>query len=132
MWPADGPDKPPVDIDFTPPWPRISFMSGLQEALQLQSDPQWPSNEALQTEEARQYFLRLVHSPAASLRDCIGCIPMTCDPLRHAGQPPVPHDKNQPIFAILTHILNNSVVHGNVCETAQACFTLTAVGCVKA
>ena len=35
-------------------------MSGLQEALELQSDPQWPSNEALHTEEARQYFLRLV------------------------------------------------------------------------
>lgn len=37
-------------------------MSGLQEALELQRDPQWPSNEALHTEEARQYFLRLVGS----------------------------------------------------------------------
>ncbi|CAL5227144.1 g10056 [Coccomyxa viridis] len=56
---ANGPAEPPVDIDFTPPWPRISFMSGLREALELQSDSQWPSNEALHTEEARQYFLRL-------------------------------------------------------------------------
>jgi len=39
-------------------------MSGLREALKLQEDPQWPSNEALHTEEARQYFLRLVCMPA--------------------------------------------------------------------
>ncbi len=53
-----------MDIDFTPPWPRISFMSGLREALELQNDSEWPSNEALHTEEARQYFLRLVSSPS--------------------------------------------------------------------
>ena len=35
-------------------------MSGLREALELQSDPSWPANTALHTEEARQYFLRLV------------------------------------------------------------------------
>ena len=35
-------------------------MSGLRDALELQSDAQWPANDALHTEEARQYFLRLV------------------------------------------------------------------------
>ena len=38
-------------------------MSGLREALELQGDASWPENTALHTEEARQYFLRLV-SPA--------------------------------------------------------------------
>ena len=38
-------------------------MSGLREALELQGDASWPANTALHTEEARQYFLRLV-SPA--------------------------------------------------------------------
>ena len=30
---ADGPDKPAVEIDFTPPWRRISMVSGLEDAL---------------------------------------------------------------------------------------------------
>ena len=30
---AAGPDAPPVEIDFTPPWKRISMMSGLEAAL---------------------------------------------------------------------------------------------------
>ena len=30
---ADGPDKPPVTIDFTPPWKRIPMVRGLEEAL---------------------------------------------------------------------------------------------------
>ena len=29
----DGPDAPAVEIDFTPPWRRISMVSGLEEAL---------------------------------------------------------------------------------------------------
>uniref|UniRef100_A0A061QWX4 Lysine--tRNA ligase n=1 Tax=Tetraselmis sp. GSL018 TaxID=582737 RepID=A0A061QWX4_9CHLO len=29
---ADGPDHPPTEIDFTPPWRRISMVSGLEEA----------------------------------------------------------------------------------------------------
>lgn len=62
---ADGPDKPPVTIDFKPPWPRISFMSGLRKEMELQDDPAWPSNEALHTEEARQYYLRLVSAPSS-------------------------------------------------------------------
>ena len=63
---ADGQDQAPLEIDFEPGrkgWPRIPFMSGLREALGLQGDPSWPANTALHTEEARQYFLRLV-SPA--------------------------------------------------------------------
>ena len=62
---ADDPDKPPVTIDFKPPWPRISFMSGLRKEMGLQDDPAWPSNEALHTEEARQYFLKLVSTPSS-------------------------------------------------------------------
>merc|ERR1712137_169160 len=29
---ADGPDQPTTEIDFTPPWRRISMVSGLEEA----------------------------------------------------------------------------------------------------
>eukprot|EP00030_Apusomonadida_sp_AF-17_P002927 a342914_66.p1 GENE.a342914_66~~a342914_66.p1 ORF type:complete len:593 (-),score=291.68 a342914_66:95-1837(-) len=29
----DGPDAPPMEIDFTPPFPRIPFVAGLEEAL---------------------------------------------------------------------------------------------------
>ncbi len=49
-----------MEIDFTRPWPRISFMAGLREALGLQQDDLWPANTDLHTEEARAYFLRLV------------------------------------------------------------------------
>ena len=64
LWPADGPDQEPVEIDFTPPYKRISFMAGLREALGLQDDAQWPPNDTLHTEEARLYFLRLVRKKA--------------------------------------------------------------------
>jgi lysyl-tRNA synthetase class 2 len=29
---ANGPEADPVEIDFTPPWRRISMVSGLEEA----------------------------------------------------------------------------------------------------
>lgn len=56
-----------MEIDFTPPYKRIPFMVGLREALGLQDDPQWPPNTTLHTEEARQYFLRLVRAQLARL-----------------------------------------------------------------
>ena len=40
-------------------------MSGLRKEMELQDDLAWPSNEALHTEEARQYFLRLVSAPSS-------------------------------------------------------------------
>jgi lysyl-tRNA synthetase class 2 len=30
---ADGPDKPPIQIDFSPPWRRIPMVKGLEDAL---------------------------------------------------------------------------------------------------
>lgn len=30
---ADGPDAEPVEIDFTPPWRRVSMLEALEEAL---------------------------------------------------------------------------------------------------
>lgn len=53
---ANGPDQAPVEIDFTPPWRRISMVKGLEEALgtALPSD--------LTTEEARLHLARLVSS----------------------------------------------------------------------
>lgn len=50
---ADGPDAPPVEIDFTPPWPRIPLIAGLEEALgaQLPAD--------LGTEDARLALVAL-------------------------------------------------------------------------
>jgi hypothetical protein len=32
---ANGPNADPVEIDFTPPWRRISMVSGLEEALKV-------------------------------------------------------------------------------------------------
>lgn len=30
---SNGPDADPIEIDFTPPWRRISLISGLEECL---------------------------------------------------------------------------------------------------
>jgi lysyl-tRNA synthetase class II len=30
---ANGPNEPPTEIDFTPPWRRISMCSGLEQEL---------------------------------------------------------------------------------------------------
>ncbi|KAL0039564.1 hypothetical protein WJX77_002057 [Trebouxia sp. C0004] len=45
---ADGPDKPTVEIDFTPPWRRISMVSGLEEVLGVQLPKDLSSDEAQQ------------------------------------------------------------------------------------
>ena len=47
-------------------------MSGLRMEMGLQDDPAWPSNEALHTEEARQYFLRLVSAPSSPFGSAFG------------------------------------------------------------
>ncbi len=52
----DGPDAPPVEIDFTPPWPRISMCSALEKRLGVT----FPTD--LSTEEARQFFVDLVRA----------------------------------------------------------------------
>lgn len=31
-YPANGPDQPPVVIDFTPPFKRVSMIRGIEEA----------------------------------------------------------------------------------------------------
>jgi lysyl-tRNA synthetase, class II len=51
---ANGPEQEPIEIDFTPPWRRISMVKGLEEALgrSLPSD--------LTTEEARVELARIV------------------------------------------------------------------------
>jgi lysyl-tRNA synthetase class 2 len=41
-----------IEIDFTPPFRRISMMKGLQEALSVEL----PKNDTLHTEEARLFF----------------------------------------------------------------------------
>lgn len=51
---ADGPDNPPVTIDFTPPFRRISMIKGLEEALSVT----FPTD--LNTPEARQFLDDLV------------------------------------------------------------------------
>lgn len=51
---ANGPDEPPVEIDFTPPWPRISMCSGLEEELGIKLP------EDIETEDARQFLIKLV------------------------------------------------------------------------
>ena len=51
---ANGAAEPPVEIDFTPPWPRISMVSGLGEALGVDMP------QDLETEEARLFLLQQV------------------------------------------------------------------------
>jgi len=51
---ADGADQPPVEIDFKPPWKRISMISGLEEALSVK----FP--EDLASEKARVFLAKIV------------------------------------------------------------------------
>ena len=50
----NGPDEAPVEIDFTPPWPRISMCSALEKEL----DVTFPTD--MGTEETRLFFVALV------------------------------------------------------------------------
>jgi lysyl-tRNA synthetase class 2 len=47
----DGPEnkETAIEIDFSPPWPRIPIMKGLEEALKVKLPP----NKELHTEETR-------------------------------------------------------------------------------
>ena len=45
-----------MEIDFTPPWPRISMCSALEKRLGVT----FPTD--LSTEEARQFFVDLVRA----------------------------------------------------------------------
>ncbi|KAK9823612.1 hypothetical protein WJX72_004233 [[Myrmecia] bisecta] len=49
---ANGPDEPAVEIDFTPPWPRISMCSGLEKILGV-------TLPDLDTEDARVFLAQL-------------------------------------------------------------------------
>lgn len=51
---ANGPEEPPVEIDFTPPFRRISMISGLEEVLGVK----FPTD--LNGAEARQFLDDLV------------------------------------------------------------------------
>ena len=53
---ANGPEEPPVEIDFSPPWRRIPMMQTLEETLGVTL----PMD--LTTEDARAFFLDLVVS----------------------------------------------------------------------
>lgn len=59
----DGPDEPPVEIDFTPPWPRISMCSSLEKKLGVT----FPKE--LDSEEARIFFIELVRYTRAFQHD---------------------------------------------------------------
>jgi hypothetical protein len=50
---ANGPGEPPVDIDFTPPWRRISMIEGLEEKLGVTIP------KDLYSEEARAFLEKL-------------------------------------------------------------------------
>ena len=51
---AHGQDQPAVEIDFTPPWPRVPIMDGLAKALG-KSLP-----EDVESEEMRQFLIQQV------------------------------------------------------------------------
>eukprot|EP01134_Creolimax_fragrantissima_P001370 CFRG1370T1 len=48
----NGPDEEPVEIDFTPPFKRVSMISTLEEKLNVK----FPDTSLLDTEEARQFL----------------------------------------------------------------------------
>ena len=50
---ANGPENDPIEIDFTPPWRRVSMMEELEKLL----DVKMPTN--LETEEARAFLDKL-------------------------------------------------------------------------
>ena len=59
--PQDDPENPnkSYEIDFTPPFRRVSMMSGLQAKMNElfpELKIQFPSNKELHTEEARKFF----------------------------------------------------------------------------
>ncbi|GAX83481.1 hypothetical protein CEUSTIGMA_g10906.t1 [Chlamydomonas eustigma] len=45
---SNGPDADPIEIDFTPPWRRISMISGLEEILEVKFPADLDSAEARQ------------------------------------------------------------------------------------
>eukprot|EP01023_Acetabularia_acetabulum_P054369 TRINITY_DN6130_c0_g1_i6.p2 TRINITY_DN6130_c0_g1~~TRINITY_DN6130_c0_g1_i6.p2 ORF type:complete len:327 (+),score=72.44 TRINITY_DN6130_c0_g1_i6:348-1328(+) len=49
----DGPENPPIEIDFTPPFKRISMVSGLEEVLKVQIP------KDMESEETRQFLIEL-------------------------------------------------------------------------
>jgi len=52
---AHGPDEPPIDIDFTPPFRRISMVAGLEEALNIK----FPSYD-FATQEVEEFLRNLI------------------------------------------------------------------------
>eukprot|EP00955_Chlamydomonas_euryale_P004987 53054-Chlamydomonas_euryale.AAC.3 len=73
---ANGADEPPIEIDFSPPWRRISMVSGLEEALNVKLP------KDLSSPEARQMLVDLCtqhnvncpppHTPARLLDKLVG------------------------------------------------------------
>lgn len=63
---ANGPSEPPVEIDFSPPWPRVPMVEGLGQALGVAM----PAD--LETEEARLFLLQQVVflPPRAAVSSC--------------------------------------------------------------
>ena len=69
----DGPGTEEVEIDFKPPWRRISMISGLEEALGVK----FP--EKLETEEARVFLAKLVMTMPPSLQCKQGGSTLPCN-----------------------------------------------------
>ena len=57
---ADGLDAPPVEIDFSRPWRRISMVSGLEEEMTKALGRQITIPRDLGTDEAREMLAKLV------------------------------------------------------------------------
>lgn len=73
----DGPDKPPVKVDFTPPFARVPMVAGLEEALGV-------SFPDLNSDECRQFLddLCVKHEVRARPRWRVGAPAMQA----HAGR----------------------------------------------
>jgi lysyl-tRNA synthetase class 2 len=55
MYHANGPDEPPIEIDFTPPFRRFSMVADLEKTLDIKIPMPLESNEA-------QQYLKVVGS----------------------------------------------------------------------
>jgi len=69
----DGPDGPPIEIDFTPPFERIPIIEGLTKVLQDKgiNEPIPPAN-TFHTDETKAYFVKLL-AKLGTVRESVPC-----------------------------------------------------------
>ena len=70
MYHANGPDEPPVEIDFTPPFKRFSMVADLEKALNIKIPMPLESDEANKFLKETCDKLGSEYQPRTPPRDC--------------------------------------------------------------